>query len=165
MTETAVDYLMVHFDQLLKNLEYFSSQRGISLGYAERTDILHRKILEEISSISNTKFAHGRISTDNSIIDLNELLVNYPIGIDEARRVMIYSLNRYIANGRTFSTDKLSVEKLQERCDRYEKALTESRELLRDMNRECDGLSEPEETLYNIISQALAAIGGGDDRK
>ncbi|MDT2923027.1 hypothetical protein P7H94_14100, partial [Lactococcus lactis] len=53
--------------------------------------------------------------------------------------------------------------KLQEQLNTAKKALTESKELLRDMNRECDGLSEPEETLYNIISQALAAIGGDDE--
>ena len=58
------------------------------------------------------------------------------------------------------TTDNLSVEKLQEQLNTAKKALTESKELLRDMNRECDGLSEPEETLYNIISQALTAIGG-----
>ncbi|MCT0068045.1 hypothetical protein [Lactococcus lactis] len=58
------------------------------------------------------------------------------------------------------TTDRLSVEKLQEQLSTAKKALTESKELLRDMNRECDGLSEPEETLYNIISQALTAIGG-----
>lgn len=61
------------------------------------------------------------------------------------------------------TTDKLSVEKLQEQLNTAKKALTESKELLHDMNRECDGLSEPEETLYNIISQALAAIGGDDE--
>ncbi|AYF99888.1 hypothetical protein [Lactococcus allomyrinae] len=51
------------------------------------------------------------------------------------------------------STDKLSVEKLQ--LNTAVEALTESKALLRDMNRECDGLNKPKETLYNIIQQAL----------
>ena len=56
-----------------------------------------------------------------------------------------------------------AVAKLKSDNETLKKALTESKELLLDMNRECDGLSEPEETLYNIISQALAATGGNDE--
>lgn len=53
---------------------------------------------------------------------------------------------------------ELKIQNLQESLNTAKKALTESKELLRDMNRECDGLNEPEETLYNIISQSLMAI-------
>ena len=52
-------------------------------------------------------------------------------------------------------SDKLSVEKLQERCDRYEKALTE-----------IAGGHTVEDAIFNhqlIASEALAAIGGDDD--
>ncbi|WP_311317487.1 hypothetical protein [Lactococcus lactis] len=72
---------------------------------------------------------------------------------------------KYEPSDTSDSTDKLSVEKLQEQLNTAKKALTESKELLRDMNRECDGLSEPEETLYNIISQALAAIEKGENNE
>lgn len=54
---------------------------------------------------------------------------------------------------------ELKIQRLKESLNTAKKALTESKELLRDMNRECDGLSQPEETLYNIISQSLTAIG------
>lgn len=49
---------------------------------------------------------------------------------------------------RSVTTDKLSVEKLQERCDRYEKALTEICEF--DCSDDC----------YFTARDALAAIGG-----
>lgn len=58
------------------------------------------------------------------------------------------------------STDKLSVEKLQERCDRYEKALEDIRtntpiqELL-NLPYGC--------ACHEIASDALAAIGGDDE--
>lgn len=58
------------------------------------------------------------------------------------------------------ATDKLSVEKLQERCDRYEKALEDIRtntpiqELL-NLPYGC--------ACHEIASEALAAIGGDDD--
>lgn len=45
------------------------------------------------------------------------------------------------------TTDKLSIEKLQERCDRYEKALTEIAEF--DCSDDC----------YFTARDALAAIG------
>ena len=55
------------------------------------------------------------------------------------------------------STDKLSVEKLQERCDRYEKALTEI-----DSSRY--GMQFRRDRNPNVARQALAAIGGDDER-
>ncbi|MDT2896129.1 hypothetical protein [Lactococcus lactis] len=53
------------------------------------------------------------------------------------------------------STDKLSVEKLQERCDRYEQVLAE-----------IAGGHTVEDAIFNhqlIASEALAAIGGYDE--
>lgn len=54
------------------------------------------------------------------------------------------------------TTNKLSVEKLQERCDRYEKALTEI-----DCSRY--GMQFRRDRNPNVARQALAAIGGDDD--
>ncbi|AYG01688.1 hypothetical protein [Lactococcus allomyrinae] len=48
------------------------------------------------------------------------------------------------------------LKEVKEQLNTAKKALTELKALLRDMNRECDGLSEPEEALYNIIQEALA---------
>ena len=58
-------------------------------------------------------------------------------------------------------TDKLSAEKLQERCDRYEKALTEMKNAFGgatfiDSKNNMHSVSE-------YVSEALAAIGGDDD--
>jgi len=58
------------------------------------------------------------------------------------------------------STDKLSDEKLQERCDRYEKALTEisNNESKYVGDKLCRG------DLSDIARGALAAIGGDDEK-
>ena len=53
-------------------------------------------------------------------------------------------------------TDKLSVEKLQERCDRYEKALTE-------IDRSRYGMQFRRDRNPNVARQALSEIGGDDD--
>ncbi|MGL5897304.1 MAG: hypothetical protein ACRCZN_10080 [Lactococcus lactis] len=60
-----------------------------------------------------------------------------------------------------FNTDNLSVEKLQERCDRYEKALTEMRNAFGgatfiDSKNKLHSVSE-------YVSDVLAAIGGDDE--
>ncbi|MDG4976097.1 hypothetical protein [Lactococcus lactis] len=57
-----------------------------------------------------------------------------------------------------FNADKLSVEKLQERCDRYEKALTEIAVIPTKFD---DGGAG--EIAVEIAHDALAAIGGDDD--
>lgn len=59
------------------------------------------------------------------------------------------------------STDENKVEKLQERCDRYEKALTEITNI-----PESDNYFDCEECIVMMeesAKQALAAIGGDDD--
>ncbi|KST91525.1 hypothetical protein LKF67_1308 [Lactococcus lactis subsp. lactis] len=48
------------------------------------------------------------------------------------------------------------IEKLQERCDRYEKALTE-------IDRSRYGMQFRRDRNPNLARQALAAIGGDDD--
>ncbi|WP_270342396.1 hypothetical protein [Lactococcus lactis] len=60
------------------------------------------------------------------------------------------------------TTDKLSIEKLQERCDRYEKVLTEIAET-KDFYR--SGYDHWEEFSQDALKaqKALAAIGGDDD--
>ncbi|MEG9199086.1 hypothetical protein [Lactococcus lactis] len=63
----------------------------------------------------------------------------------------------YCDNLYSIATDKLSVEKLQERCDRYEKALTEIYNL-----HYC--LNPTEKGKCGLIAHdALAAIGGDDE--
>ncbi|WP_406834610.1 hypothetical protein ABLU29_07005 [Lactococcus lactis] len=54
------------------------------------------------------------------------------------------------------TTDKNTVKNLQERCDRYEKALTEI-----DMSRY--GMQFRRDRNPNLARQALAAIGGNDE--
>lgn len=61
----------------------------------------------------------------------------------------------YCDNLYSITTDKLSVEKLQERCDRYEKALTE-------IIFFSQGCYAPE-YFASIAQKALAAIGGEND--
>ena len=55
------------------------------------------------------------------------------------------------------TTDKLSVEKLQERCDRYEKALTEISKMADS------GDVTWNENIKAVTNPALAAIGGDDE--
>ena len=60
------------------------------------------------------------------------------------------------------TTDKLSVEKLQERCDRYEKALTEIVNANDNLFLNVDGRGDLDTALDNA-REALAAIGGDDE--
>ncbi|MGV8957599.1 hypothetical protein [Lactococcus lactis] len=64
------------------------------------------------------------------------------------------------------STNKLSVEKLQERCDRYKKVLTEIRANIEEHNQIYDLSTDTAlllEGIDGIAFDALAAIGGDDD--
>ena len=67
-------------------------------------------------------------------------------------------------------TDKLSVEKLQERCDRYEKALTEIADVKRRLEQTTDfgvGFQTTNNALAFAVvesEKALAAIGGDDEK-
>lgn len=68
----------------------------------------------------------------------------------------------YCDNLYSSTTDKLSVEKLQERCDRYEKALINIK-----WRTERDELEtyyvERNHDIHKDAIDALAAIGGDDD--
>lgn len=63
-----------------------------------------------------------------------------------------------LAENLPITTDKLSVEKLQERCDRYEKALTEISVIPTKFD---DGGAG--EIAVEIAHDALAAIGENDE--
>lgn len=61
------------------------------------------------------------------------------------------------------STDELSVEKLQERCDRYEKKLATAVEALKEVERSKYGMQFRYDRNPAIAKQALAEIGGEDE--
>lgn len=61
------------------------------------------------------------------------------------------------------STDELSVEKLQERCDRYEKKLATAVEALKEVERSKYGMQFRRDRNPAIAKQALAEIGGEDE--
>lgn len=60
------------------------------------------------------------------------------------------------------ATDNLSVEKLQERCDRYEKALTEISKTKVPFRNGCFHWEDFSEDALKA-QKALAAIGGDDE--
>jgi len=98
-----------------------------------------------------------------------ELVIEHP-GYAALPESMAKALIRLgVNNGIRFSTsttDKLSVEKLQERCDKYEKALTEIRANIEEHNQIYDLSVDTTlllEGIDGIAFDALAAIGGDDD--
>lgn len=64
---------------------------------------------------------------------------------------------------RPFSTDKLSVEKFQERCDRYKKALTEIRATIEEHNQIYDLSTETASLLEGIDGIAFDALEAEDE--
>lgn len=82
------------------------------------------------------------------------------LGIKPTEEVSIFSIEYYF-DKQTVSTDKNKVEKLRERCDRYEKVLTEMKNAFGgatfiDTENKFHSVSE-------YVNDALAAIGGDDE--
>ncbi len=57
MTETAINYFLVELDRMLKDLEFFSKQQGISLGAAKKANEIHKEIIELIRPFSTEKLS------------------------------------------------------------------------------------------------------------
>ncbi|WP_374787965.1 hypothetical protein [Lactococcus lactis] len=81
------------------------------------------------------------------------------LGIKPTEEVSIYSIEYYF-DKQTVSTDKLSVEKLQEQLNTVKKALTEISVIPTKFD---DGGAG--EIAVEIAHEALAAIGGDDGNK
>ncbi|OSP86497.1 hypothetical protein B9W73_09530 [Lactococcus lactis] len=80
------------------------------------------------------------------------------LGIKPTEEVSIYSIEYYF-DKQTVTTDKLSVEKLQEQLNTAKKAL----EYIINSNDTAFGFVNS--NLRRYVEDALAAIGGDDDRE
>ncbi|WP_461220937.1 hypothetical protein [Lactococcus cremoris] len=64
MTETAINYFLVELDRMLKDLEFFSKQQGISLGAAKRANEIHKEIIELIRPFSTDKLSVEKLQKE-----------------------------------------------------------------------------------------------------
>ena len=107
--ETAINYFLVKLDRMLKDLEFFSKQQGISVGAAKRANEIHKEIIELI---------------------------------------------------RPFSTDKLSVEKLQEQLNTAKKHIEH---VIGTIKHDGHLGTIQTDCILPDLEKALAEIGGDDE--
>ncbi|QDK71482.1 hypothetical protein [Lactococcus protaetiae] len=154
-------------DFYLSLLNKSSKNEDYKRGYREALDDMVNlgtvTIQEQIDNLPDVS-----VSTDN----LKDYLLVY--SADEIQQIrdnkmQLVTVSEFQQVHREKLTAENKVEKLQERCDRYEKALTEIREAYTNYKSydpdEDDGYAGGDVTSSFIdeVGEALAAIGGDDE--